>query len=222
MRWVSAGAVLVTLVLLMGAGCANATQRGTRRAKINSHASALPSWLHRIVHATAYVSPAAPLVPHVQSVGAPVPRSDVTTTVSENGSVKFGLATFPSSTQTYPVISTDSGASWKIDGPLFHVDAAQGASVVASIGALRPHGAYFWGRGGNVIWITRGSGAHWLTAAFAGGVERVSETKGILAAVALGDQVNHGTAVQRFLYESTDSATTWKLRRRLANLRTAG
>jgi sugar lactone lactonase YvrE len=128
---------------------------------------------------------------------------------------------FPSSTQTYPAVSTDGGTTWKVDGPLFHVDALQGASVVANTGALGPHGAYFWGRGGNVIWMTYDSGAHWWTVAFGAGVDRVSARNGTLEAVALGSQVKRGTAVQRFLYISSDSGETWRLRRELANRRTA-
>ena len=142
-------------------------------------------------------------------------------TESDGGKIHLGLATFPSSTQTYPAISRDGGATWKIDGPLFHVDALQGASVVGRTGALGPHGGYFWGRGGNVVWITYDLGAHWWTVLFGGGVDRVSATKGTLEAVAFGSQVKGATAVQRFLYTSTDSGKTWKVGLQLANLRTA-
>lgn len=173
------------------------------------------------MHAATYVSPAAPIVANELSVGSPVPRSDVTATVSDSGKLKLGLATIPSSTQTYPAVSRNGGVTWEIDGPMFHVDAAQAASVVGSAGALRPHGAYFWGRGGNVIWITHDSGSHWSTVAFAAGVYRVSESKGTLEAVAFGSQTNHASAIQRFLYTSVDAGTSWTFRQQLANLSTA-
>ena len=133
--------------------------------------------------------------------------------------LKFGLVTFPSSTQTYPAISTNGGTTWKVDGPLFHVDALQGASVVASSGVLPPHGAYFWGRGGNVIWTTYDEGAHWWTASFGAGVDDLSSRNGTLEAVVFGAQVR-ATALQRFLYVSTNSGKTWKVRRQLADLHT--
>jgi hypothetical protein len=133
--------------------------------------------------------------------------------------LKFGLATFPSSSQTYPAISTNGGMTWRVDGPLLHVDALQGASMVASSGVLPPHGAYFWGRAGNVIWTTYDKGAHSWTAAFSAGVEDLSSRNRTFEAVVFGAQVR-GTALQRFLYVSTNSGKTWKLRRQLADLYT--
>ena len=116
-------------------------------AESGSAASALPTWLHRTVEANTYVAPASSFVPSIEAVGTAAARHDVTASVSDTSNVKFGLVTFPSTTQTYPVISTDGGTTWNVDGPLFHVDALQGASVVASSGALRPHGAYLRGAG---------------------------------------------------------------------------
>jgi hypothetical protein len=189
-------------------------------AEARSASSTLPTWLHKTVHASAYVAPAAPFVPNVQPSGTSVPSQDVAAIASAKANLEFGLATFPNSSQTYPAISTDGGTSWKIDGPLFHVDALQGASVVGSAGVLLPHGSYFWGRGGVIIWITYDEGAHWWKVVFGGGVDAVSARKGTLEAVALGAQVKHATAVERFLYTSTDSGKTWRVRRQLADLRT--
>jgi hypothetical protein len=217
MRRVVVGGVLLTLTLLV-AGVASAGQLAVDGASASTGVSSLPNWLHKTVRAKVYVNPAAPFVPNVESLGSPIPRSDVTATVAGGKNVQLGLATFPTSTQTYPAISTDGGATWKVDGPLFHVDALQGASVVGGVGALRPHGTYFWGRGGVLIWITYDSGAHWWTVVFGGGVDQLRFRKGTLEAVALGGQVDHGTAIQRFLYSSTDSGKTWKVRRQLDNL----
>ena len=112
---------------------------------------------------------------------------------------------------------------WRNDlegrGPLFHVDALQGASEVANSGVLPPHGAYFWARGGNLIWTTYDEGAHWWTAAFGAGVDDLSSKNGTLEAVVFGAQVR-ASALQRFLYVSTNSGMTWKLRRQLADLHT--
>jgi hypothetical protein len=188
-------------------------------AESGSAASALPTWLHKTVDANTYVAPASSLVPSIEPAGTAVPGHDVTASVSDSSKLKFGLATFPSSTQTYPTISTNGGTTWRVDGPLFHVDALQGASMVASSGILPPHGAYFWGRAGNLIWTTYDEGAHWWTAAFSAGVEDLSSRNGTFEAVVFGAQVR-ATALQRFLYVSTNSGKTWKLRRELADLRT--
>lgn len=225
MRRGSAAAVLVVLLLAAAAagGSAGAAPRSNAGARAGSGASALPTWLHPTVRATAEVMPAAPFVPNILASGTPAPRRDVTTTVSDGKKLWFGLVTYPHSSQTYPVISADGGSTWSIDGPLFHVDALQGASVVARVGALRPHGAYFWGQGGNLIWITYDLGAHWWQVGFGAGVASVSRSKkGTLEAVAFGSEVHedHGSALQRFLYASTDAGRTWKLRQELAPLRT--
>ena len=212
------GLKLVTVVLMAG-GVTLASGRPSIAAEVGSTSSSLPSWLHETVHASAYVAPAAPFVPNVQPVGTSVPVHDVAAATSEKAKLRFGLATFPVSTQTYPAISTDGGATWKIAGPLFHVDALQGASVVGSCGVLPPQGAYFWGRGGNIIWITYDEGAHWWEVVFGGGVDEVILKKGTFEAVALGAQVKHAAAVQRFLYTSSDLGRTWKVRRQLAELR---
>jgi hypothetical protein len=216
MRRVWFGAEILA-VFLMASGVVVTSGEPSSAAESGSAASALPTWLHRTVDAHAYVAPASPFVPSTEPAGATVPGHDVTATVSDNGKLKFGLVTFPSSTQTYPAISTNGGMTWRVDGPLFHVDALQGASVVASSGVLPPHGSYFWGRAGNLIWTTYDEGAHWWTAAFAAGVDDLSSRNGTFEAVVFGAQVRAG-AVQRFLYVSTNSGKTWKLRRQLADL----
>ena len=212
------GAQLLAVVLVASGG-ALASGQPLSAAESGSAASALPTWLHKTADANAYVAPASPFVPSTEPAGTAVPAHDVTASISDNSQLKFGLATFPSSTQTYPAISTNGGRTWRIDGPLFHVDALQGASVVSSSGALLPRGAYFWGRGGNLIWITHDEGAHWSTTAFSAGVGDLSSRRGTLEAVVFGAQVGPAK-LQRFLYVSTDSGKTWSLRRQLADLHT--
>ncbi len=218
MRRFCSGADLLAVVL-MACGIALALGQPSSAAGSDSAASALPTWLHKTVDANAYAAQASPFVPSVVPAGTGVPRNDVTASVSDNSALKFGLATFPSSTQTYPAISTNGGTAWKVDGPLFHVNALQGASVVASSGVLPPHGAYFWAHGANVIWLTYDEGAHWRTAVFGAGVDDLRSRRGTLEAVVFGAQVR-ATALQRFLYVSTDSGKTWRFHRRLADFHT--
>src|SRR5579863_6423917 len=93
--------------------------------------------------------------------GTAVPGGDVITTVASNQTV-FGLAQLPLvPPATYPVISTDGGKSWHVDGPLFHIDAADGPGTTSSIGALGSDGAYAWGEGGNVVKVTTDGGMQW-------------------------------------------------------------
>ena len=210
-------AVELLTAVLMACGIALALGQLSSAAESGSGASALPTWLHKTVDANADAAPASPFVPSVEPIGTAVPRNDVTASVSDNRKLRFGLATFPSTTQTYPAISTNGGTDWKVDGPLFHVDALQGASVVASSGVLPPRGAYFWSRGGNLIWLTYDEGVHWRTAVFGAGVDDLRSRHGTLEAVVFGAQVRT-TALQRFLYVSTDSGKTWKFHRQLADL----
>jgi hypothetical protein len=208
--------VLVLVTAFWGAGAG--VLEPSADADAPSGVSALPPWLHKTMHARAYVPPTAPFVPNVQPAGTSVLGSGVSAIVSDGGPVRFGLASVDMGPgQTYPGLSTDDGVTWHVDGPLFHVDAAQGAAFVGSVGALRPRGAYFWGQGGNVIWTTYDEGLHWWILSFGAGVDRVSANKGELDAVVFGDQVKHGD-IQRLLYVSKDSGRIWSFRREVSSL----
>lgn len=220
MRGLVARAAIAIVVIVVGwtHGAVGATEHASE-VQAQSGISSLPSWLHKTMHATAYVAPVVPAVPNVQPVGAAVPSNEVTAIVSDGGGVRFGLAFLHIGPgETYPALSADSGVTWHVDGPLFHVNAAQASLVVGSTGTIELHGAYFWGQGGNIIWMTYDEGAHWWTLEFANSVDRVSAKKGVLDAVVLGDQVKGGE-FQGFLFVSTDSGRTWRFHRELANVR---
>ena len=154
-----------------------------------------------------------------QAVGTVVPTSDVVMTAADAGQTRFGLATYWSAGgASYPTISANAGRTWRIDGPLFHIDAAQGASLVTNVDSYDGDGAYYWGRGGNVVWVTTDGGRHWCLTGFAYGVDGVTASHGALRTVALGRQVKGGR-VESFLYESDDSGHTWEFRGRLRDLR---
>ncbi len=134
------------------------------------------------------------------------------------GGVEAPASSGQESLPAYPAISTDAGIIWRIDGPLFHVDALQGASVITNVGSLGTDGAYYWGRGGNVVWVTTDGGSRWWLTGFSYGVNRVTASHGTLRTIALGRQLKGGE-IESFLYTSNDSGHTWELRGRLANLR---
>ena len=54
---------------------------------------------------------------------------------------------------------------------------------------------------------------------FGAGVDYLSSRNGTIEAVVFGAQVR-ATALQRFLYVSTNSGRTWKVRRQLPDLHT--
>ena len=180
----------------------------------------LPPYLQGTLHARQLTqSTESSVITNPQPVGTLVPTSDVAVTAANSRQLRFGLATYsPAEDATYPAISTDAGTTWRIDGPLFHVDALQGASVITNVGSLGTDGAYYWGRGGNVVWVTTDGGSHWWLTGFSYGVNRVTASHGTLRTVALGRQLKGG-AIESFLYASNDSGHTWELRGRLPNLR---
>jgi len=136
-----------------------------------------------------------------------------------DGDIAFGLAVYRGfQGATYPAISTDGGAIWRIDGPRFYVAAAQAANATSNVGALGTSGAYFWGQGGNFVKITTDEGTHWWITGFAAGVFKVSVTHGTLRTIALGNQLQDGD-FQAFLYVSTNSGSTWSFHSQLPNVR---
>lgn len=180
----------------------------------------LPPYFQETLHARQMTqSTKSSVITNTQPVGALVPTSNVVVTAADNRQLRFGLATYSSAGDAaYPAISTDAGITWRIDGPLFHVDALQGASVITNLGSLGTDGAFYWGRGGNVVWVTTDGGSHWWLTGFSYGVNRVTAHHGTLRTVALGRQLKGGE-IESFLYTSNDSGRTWELRGRLANLR---
>jgi hypothetical protein len=77
----------------------------------------------------------------------------------------YGLAFVQS--QTYPVVTTDGGLTWQIDGPFFYISAADGPAFVEQIGSAPPDTVYVWGEAGHVVVSTDG-GAHWWSSQFDG------------------------------------------------------
>ena len=185
----------------------------------SSGQSPIPAFIQRTLRAVSLPVAHASSIPNFQPVGVLVPKAGIVATAADSNRVLFGLAVYRDlMSATYPAISTDGGAIWRIDGPRFYVAAAQAPNVTSSVGALGPHGAYFWGQGGNVVKITTDEGVHWWITGFAAGVYKVSATRGILSTVALGNQVQGG-AFQAFLYVSTNSGRTWNLHGQLQNVR---
>jgi hypothetical protein len=73
-----------------------------------------------------------------------------------------GVALANGDNAEYPVLSTDGGRVWRIDGPPVHVDAADGAEGVGSVGIAGPR--MFFAYGSSVVDVTTTRGATWWQA----------------------------------------------------------
>ncbi len=185
----------------------------------SSGRSSVPAFVRRTLRAIPLPGAPPSSIPNFQPVGALVPKAGIVATAADSQRVLFGLAVYRDFMgATYPAISTDGGAIWRIDGPRFYVAAAQAAGNTSHVGALGAHGAYFWGPGGNSVKVTTDEGIHWWITGFAAGVYKVSTTGGMLRTVAFGNQVQGG-AFQAFLFVSTNSGMTWNLHGQLHDVR---
>lgn len=70
-----------------------------------------------------------------------------------------GVALANGDNAQYPVLSTDGGRVWRIDGPPLHVDAADGAEGVGSVGITAPR--TFFAYGSSVVDVTTDGGPTW-------------------------------------------------------------
>jgi hypothetical protein len=93
-----------------------------------------------------------------------VPRGTVVTPselftprVFANGTVGFALASV--GTAQYPARSLDGGATWRIDGPQVHIDAADGPEGVGYVGVAGPR--TFFAYGSSVVDVTTNGGRTW-------------------------------------------------------------
>jgi hypothetical protein len=201
------GSTLTTVTPRPGGPC-----RGSQIPQSPHHVS-----IPRILRAAPLPSMPSPQ-PNYQREGAFVPQSNIHTTTTDGKGTLFGLAVYRRLLEaTYPALSTNGGHTWRIDGPLFWVAAADGAAATSDVGALGSHGAYFWGRGGNLVKVTIDDGVRWWVRGFSAGVYKVSASHGALRTVALGNQVSC-TAFRAFLYVSTDSGRTWRFQASLHNV----
>ena len=72
---------------------------------------------------------------------------------------------------TYPVATTNAGNTWRTDGPVLHIPAAQGAIAVGQAGVAGTRIEFAWcGACNNVIDITPDAGKHWWQANMPGQV----------------------------------------------------
>ena len=73
-----------------------------------------------------------------------------------------GVALANGDNAQYPALSTDGGRVWRIDGPPLHVDAADGAEAVGSLGIVGPRTFFVYGS--SVVDVTTDRGRTWWEA----------------------------------------------------------
>lgn len=95
--------------------------------------------------------------PYAAAVGTPVAGSHLGTRVFASATVGFSMAGVSSA--QYPVRTLDGGRIWRVDGPQFHVDAADGPEAVGHVGLVDARTYYAWGS--SVVDVTTNGGRTW-------------------------------------------------------------
>ena len=135
----------------------------------------------------------------------------------------FGIADLPQAGDgTYPLATTDGGRTWRTDGPVLHIPAAQGAIVVGQAGVLGPETYFAWcGSCNTVIDVTPDAGKRWWQTFMPGdvlGVLSGTDRRAGLTAIVEGPP---STATRRgaplWVYLSTDGRR-WIYNRSLQGL----
>lgn len=140
--------------------------------------------------------------------GTTVPAAALfTARVFPHGATGFALANDGSA--QYPAITTDGGRVWRIAGPQFHVDAADGPEGVGFVGSSLS-GALF-AYGSSVVDVTTDRGRTWWEAFLGENVSAVSETPGgRLVAYVEQQTASEGEQGVTWQYVSRDGGRHWR------------
>lgn len=150
--------------------------------------------------------------PPFRRAGSIVSSSTLGVRVFVNAKDGFALATL--SGTTYPAATVDAGRTWRIDGPHFHVSAANAPNVVTQLGAAgtATYFAYGGPEGGESIVVSTDAGKHWWRAYMPGvpmavvyGAVGSSGRRGLLAFVRSGPS-------EISTYVSTDGGRHWSFK----------
>jgi hypothetical protein len=122
----------------------------------------------------------------------------------------FGLADVGQG--QYPASTINGGKTWRVSGPVLHVNAAQAPLVVTQVGAASQKKLFAWGGpgGGQAVDATPDAGRHWYRA-FLGDIVMavVSGPGGELVAFAQVAADNSGTTAANWVYVSKDGGRNW-------------
>ena len=119
-----------------------------------------------------------------------------------------GFAMAGVSQADYPVATTDGGKTWKTNGPVLHLDAAQAPLAVSNVGVGNQQ-TMFACCGGQVVDATGDGGKHWYQALLGDTVLSVIAPGNAKRLVAVAQ--NGSNKATNLVYVSTDGGHHWKL-----------
>ena len=151
-------------------------------------------------------------------IGTRVGLSQVTDV--EFASERVGYALGGPLGSTYPLMTTDGGHSWFIDGPAFFLPVADGAAAVDALSVGKSNEAYAYG-GGSSVDVTTDAGKRWWRAYLGQAVPALSGRGHDLWALAAGASISASgsAAPPMLLYDSENGGRSWKYRSTLPDLR---
>ena len=119
-----------------------------------------------------------------------------------------GIALANGDNAQYPALSADGGRTWRIAGPPLHVDAADGAEGVGSVGILGPR--TFFAYGSSVVDVTTDRGRTWWETYLGEGVVAVVPSyRNELVAYVEESVTAQFNPAQTWQYVSRDGGRTW-------------
>jgi hypothetical protein len=147
--------------------------------------------------------------PRAKPVGSAVKPSSLGHRRVFSGS-RDGFALANVASATYPARTTDGGQHWTINGPQFHIDAADAPEAVNSVGIVNAH-TYF-AFGSEVADVTTNAGKSWWETGMSDGVAAVVAGPGgkLFAYVYGQTSKNRPDKVVVWQYVSSDGGRIWK------------
>jgi hypothetical protein len=147
--------------------------------------------------------------PQAKPFGSVLKRSDIYPSRVFAGA-DDGFALSVVGTAGYPVRTTDGGRIWRINGPQFHIDAADAPEDVSAVGIVNSHSYYAYGS--EAADVTTNSGRTWWETFMGEGVAAVvTAPNGQLLAYVYG-QASHSDPGKSVVwqYVSSDGGRRWK------------
>jgi hypothetical protein len=112
---------------------------------------------------------------------------------------------------TYPAATMDAGRTWRVDGPVLHMNAAQGGVGVGEMGVASAEIAFAWGGAtpDTVVDITTDGGKQWWRAFLPGLVLFVGHEGGTVIANVYGSVKERQTTHTAVWAYGTKTGRRW-------------
>jgi hypothetical protein len=205
-RWTLASITTAAMAMLVLIGCGS-SHRATVAAAGPDRAATVPIPRRHVV---------ASRMPHrrvgsFQSIrpGTVIPAREVDARAFSDSRRGFGLATVVNG-ETFPATTTNGGATWRINGPVFHVPAADGTAGVSYTGVSSAR-AYF-AYGSSVVDATPDAGRTWWQTFLGELVLAVVAQHGHLIAVVQQQASSTSESLKsvNWVYVSQDRGRHWR------------